>query len=200
MTPFELLQRLVDSVETGILFVRTAEGHQARIGLADGRIIHISYAMRRGSEALTRLANSRSSSASFTRGLASAPHEDLPAHDRLVRMLPAILNEGVATVPTMGTPGPARERPTGTRASTTSIFGATELSRSVVLEPGQEAAVEKLRALMVDHVGPIGGLLVDQEAQAGFRNWSQLVDRLAREVSPQSAMQAFRIAALKLLP
>jgi hypothetical protein len=33
----------------------------------------------------------------------------------------------------------------------------------------------------------------------GFKSWTELVDRLAREVSPDAEAQAFRVAALRLL-
>jgi hypothetical protein len=35
--------------------------------------------------------------------------------------------------------------------------------------------------------------------ESGFKTWTELVDRLAREVSPDKEAQAFRGAALRLL-
>ena len=193
MTPFELLQRLVDSSESGILFVRTEEGHQARFGLVGGKLIHISYAMRRGTEALERLANSHAASASFTRGLAAPVHDDLPAPEPLLRMLQAILGEGAATATSiMSSASPPRTEPPLALPPRPPVATTSA-------NPRERAAIDRLRALMIDSVGPIGGLLVDQETRAGVGRWVDLVDRLAREVSPQSEAQAFRTAALKLL-
>jgi hypothetical protein len=77
--------------------------------------------------------------------------------------------------------------------------GGTVTRARPVDDTRRSAAVGQLRKLMIDYVGPIGGLLVDQEIEAGFKTWTELVDRLAREVSPDAEMQAFRVAALRLL-
>src|SRR5262249_14987775 len=98
MTPFELLQLLVVASDTGMLFARTMEGHQLRIGITGGQVMHISYAMRRGGEALSKLAEAQAASASFTRGLVPERHDDLPPQDLLMQMLAAILGTGLASL------------------------------------------------------------------------------------------------------
>jgi len=199
MTPFELLQVLIAASNTGMLFARTLQGHQVRIGLAAGEIVHISYAMRRGGEALSRLATAQSASASFTRGLVAERHDDLPPPELLMQMLATVLGTGLASLPTPSGPNtvPARtDAPTTTRPH--SDFGTATRARPVE-DTRRSAAIGQLRRLMVDYVGPIGGLLVDQEMEAGFKTWTELIDRLAREVSPDAEAQAFRVAALRLL-
>jgi hypothetical protein len=210
MTPFELLQLLVATSETGMMFARTMEGHQIRLGLSAGEIVHISYALRRGGEALSRMASAQAASASFTRGLLADRHEDLPPADLLMQMLATILGTGLAslptpsgpnTVPTRNEPPTTTTRPPTTRQPLTRPTGG--LGTATRARPAEDtrrsAAIEQLRRLMVDYVGPIGRLLVDQEMEAGFNTWTELVDRLAREVSPDAEAQAFRVAALRLL-
>ena len=208
MTPFELLQVLAAASETGMLFARTTQGHQVRIGVAAGQIVHVSYAMRRGGEALSRLAAAQAVSASFTRGLVAERHEDLPPQDLLLQMLGTILGSGLASLGPSTGPNtvPTREGPTTLRPQTDvgattrphGDVGVTTRTRAAE-DTRRSAAIGQLRRLMVDYVGPIGGLLVDQEMEAGFHTWTELVDRLAREVSPEAEAQAFRIAALRLL-
>jgi Domain of unknown function (DUF4388) len=202
MSPFELLQVLSATHETGMLFVRTAQMHQARIGLANGQVVHISYAIRHGGEALARLANTQSASASFTRGLVAERHDDLPPGDLLMQALATILGEGAATLPTASGPNTVPLR-TDAPTTTTRAFGegvaTAPRARPVDELRRSSATLDQLRSLMVDYVGPIGGLLVDQEMEAGFKTWTELVDRLAREVSPDAEARAFRIAALRLL-
>ncbi|HUL64438.1 MAG TPA: hypothetical protein VLW55_07460 [Burkholderiaceae bacterium] len=200
MTPFELLRVLAAASETGMLFARTMQGHQVRIGLAAGQIVHVSYALRRGGEALSRLATAQAASASFTRGLVVEHHDDLPPQDLLLQMLATILGSGLASMPMPSGPNtvPTRTEPTTTTRPHGDAATATTRPR-ITEDTRRSAAIGQLRRLMVDHVGPIGGLLVDQEMEAGFETWTDLIDRLAREVSPDAEAQAFRAAALRLL-
>lgn len=201
MTPLELLQVLGAGSETGMLFARTTQGHQVRIGLLAGQIVHVSYALRRGGEALARLADAQASSASFTRGLVAERHVDLPPQDLMMQLFAAILGTGAATMPTLTGPNtvPARTGPP------TTVMGAhggdviTAPRAKPVEDTRRAAAIGQLRKLMVDYVGPIGGLLVDQEVESGFKSWTELVDRLGREVSPDSEAQTFRVTALRLI-
>jgi len=199
MTPFELLQVLAAASETGMLFARTLQGHQVRIGVAAGQIVHVSYALRRGGEALSRLATVQAASASFTRGLVVEHHDDLPPHDLLMQMFATILGTGLANMPDPSGPNtlPARVEPTTIVRTHTDV--ATTTRPRVTDDTRRSAAIGQLRSLMVDYVGPIGGILVDQEMEAGFQTWTELIDRLAREVSPDAEAQAFRAAALRLL-
>jgi hypothetical protein len=199
MSPFELVQILIAAGDTGMLFARTMEGHQVRLGLAGGQIVHVSYAMRRGGEALSRLATAQSASASFTRGLVAERHDDLPPQDLLMQLLATVLGTGLAGLPAPSGPttvpsrheAPPTTRPHGDVGTATRARPVEDTRRS--------AAIEQLRSLMVDYVGPIGRLLVDQEMEAGFSSWTELIDRLAREVSPDAEAQTFRTAALRLL-
>jgi hypothetical protein len=200
MSPFALLQRLAAAAETGMLFARTDEGHQVRIGLADGEIVHLSYAMRRGGEALSRLAQVRTVSASFTRGLSAERHHDLPPQDLLMQMLEAILAAGTVAAATATMGGNTLPSRPESAAPTTRPPSDQAAPRPRPVDDSRRSdAIAQLRALMVEFVGPIGSLLVDQEVQAGFRTWTELVDRLAAEVSPESEAQALRAAALRLL-
>lgn len=200
MTPFELLQVLGAASETGMLFIRTAQGHQVRIGVMAGQVVHVSYALRRGGEALARLADAQAASASFTRGLVAERHNDLPPQDLMMQLFGSILGTGVATMPTLSGPNtlPARSSPPTTVMGSQSGDVLTAPRAKPMEDTRRTAAIAQLRKLLVDYVGPIGGLLVDQEVDAGFKSWTELVDRLAREVSPDSEQQAFRITAMRL--
>jgi hypothetical protein len=201
MTPFELLQVLTAASETGMFFARTMQGHQVRIGLAAGQIVHVSYALRRGGEALSRLATVQAASASFTRGLVAEHHDDLPPRDLLMQLFATIFGSGVANMPVPSGPNtvPARVEPTTTLRAHTDVATTTTTRPRATEQARRSAAIGQLRSLMVDYVGPIGGILVDQEMEVGFETWTQLIDRLAREVSPEAEAQAFRAAALRLL-
>src|SRR5882724_4933201 len=159
MTPYELLQMLAATAETGMLFARTTQGHQARVGLANGQVIHISYAMRRGGEALSRLAATQSTSASFTRGLVAEPHDDLPPPDLLLQTLAVIFGAGLATMPNASGPNtvPTRGEPPTTTTRPPGDGGTATRARPVE-DTRRSAAIEQLRKLMVDYVGPIGRL------------------------------------------
>ena len=200
MTPLELLQVLGGAAETGMMFARTTHGHQLRIGLVAGQVVHVSYAMRRGGEALARLADAQAASASFTRGLVAERHTDLPPPDLMMQLFAAILGTGEASMPTLSGPStvPARAGPPTTVIGSHSGDVATAPRARHVEDTRRAAAIGQLRKLMVDYVGPIGSLLVDQEVESGFRSWTELVDRLVREVSPDSEAQAFRVTALRL--
>src|SRR5262245_45700700 len=201
MTPYELLRVLAAASETGMLFARTMQGHQVRIGLAAGEIVHVSYALRRGGEALSRLATAQAASASFTRGLVGEHHDDLPPPDLLLQMLETILGTGLASMSVPSGPNtvPLRVEPTTTMRPHTDVATTTTTRPRTAEDTRRSAAIGQLRSLMVDYVGPIGGLLVDQEMEAGFQTWTELIDRLAREVSPDAEAQTFRAAALRLL-
>ena len=199
MSPFDLLQILIATAETGMLFARTMEGHQVRIGLAGGQVVHLSYAMRRGGEALSRLATAETASASFTRGLVAEHHDDLPPQDLLMQMLATILATGHASIPAPSGPNTVPSRHDASPTTRPHGDVGTLTRARPVEDTRRTAAIEQLRRLMVDYVGPIGPLLVDQEMEAGFSTWTELVDRLAREVSPDAEAQVFRSAALRLL-
>jgi hypothetical protein len=200
MTPLELLQVLGAAAETGMMFARTTQGHQVRIGIVAGQVVHVSYALRRGGEALARLADAQCTSASFTRGLVAERHTDLPPHDLMMQLFGAILNAGSATMPTLSGPNtvPARAGPPTTVMGSQNSDVMTAPRARPVEDTRRAAAIGQLRRLMVEFVGPIGGLLVDQEVEAGFKSWTELVDRLAREVSPDAEAQTFRVTALRL--
>lgn len=201
MTPLELLRALGAAAETGMLFARTTQGHQVRIGLVAGQVVHVSYALRRGGEALARLADAQASSASFTRGLVAERHHDLPPQDLMMQLFSAILGTGGATMPTLTGVNtvPARAGPPTTVMGTHGGDVVAAPRAKPVDDTRRAAAIGQLRKLMVDYVGPIGGLLVDQEVESGFKSWTELVDRLAREVSPDSEAQTFRVTALRLI-
>jgi hypothetical protein len=201
MTPFELLQVLGAASETGMLFCRTTQGHQVRIGLLAGQVVHVSYALRRGGEALARLADAQAASASFARGLVAERHDDLPPQDLMLQLFNAILGTGAATMPNLTGPNtmPARTGPPTTVMGSHGGDVLTTPRARPMEDTRRAAAIGQLRKLMVDYVGPIGGLLVDQEVESGFKSWTELVDRLAREVSPDAEAQTFRVTALRLV-
>jgi hypothetical protein len=189
-SPYVLLQQLTAAEETGVLFVVMQDGHQMRVGLGAGKIVHVSYAMRRGIEAVGRARSTAATAANFVRGMQVDAQPDLPGRDQLMDLLRTPLSTGMAADndPPPPTPPPATLRQG--RTTTLPPGGTATESRLA-------ASVEELRELLVDYIGPIGELLLEQELAHG-RSWSELVERLAREISPPAAAQGFRTAALRI--
>jgi hypothetical protein len=183
-TPFVLLQQLLAARESGVLFVVMRDGHQLRLGLADGRIHHLSFAMRRGAAALALVRATSATTANFVRAMPAGVHPDLPAREALLDVLRPVLSQGAAV-----DVEPPEELAPSTKQPRISTANGSEGTRV--------APMDELRDLLVEYVGPIGDLLLQQEAAAG-RSWAELVESLAREVSPPSAAQTFRAAALRI--
>jgi len=185
MTPYEMLLALGAARETGTVFAVMSGNRQLRLGLFDGAVVQVTYAMKRGAAALALLGEARCLSASFARGMVGAAHADLatPA-ETLAALRPAFSTGAVQ----QSTPVPAGG-PGATPAGTAARAGRTYTQ-----------ALAELRALVVEQLGPIGDLLVDEAVQQGALSWDALVDALAREVTPEPAAQAFRAAARRLQP
>jgi|GEM_PF-2386065 len=186
MTPYETLRALGAARETGTVFAVMAGNRQLRLGLVDGLVVQVTYAMKRGAAALAMLGEARCLSASFSRGIVGAAHADLPPPAATLEALRAAFSVGTVQPPS--TPVAAGGPGAGPAAT-----------------PGRAArtctqALAELRALVVEQLGPIGDLLVDEAVQQGALSWDALVDALAREVTPEPAAQAFRAAARRLQP
>ncbi len=184
MTPFALLQSLCSDRETGLLFAVMEGNRQLRIGLVDGEIVHITYALKRGPITFGLLAASHAVSASFSRGMVSDIQATLPSTSEILRRLQAPLSSGECPA------APAPPSPTPT-APAKQLWKNSEAR-------ARNPSIDELRNLLVDYIGPIGDLLIDQEIQNGFESWPELVDRLAQDVTPEAEASAFRMAALRL--
>ncbi|HEX7156836.1 MAG TPA: hypothetical protein VF229_06445, partial [Burkholderiaceae bacterium] len=86
-SPYVLLQQLITAEDTGVLFVVMQDGHQLRVGLGAGKIVHVSYAMRRGIDAVGRVRSTAATAANFVRGMQVDAQPDLPARDQLMELL-----------------------------------------------------------------------------------------------------------------
>jgi hypothetical protein len=183
MTPFELLQSLCLDRETGMLFAVMEGNRQLRIGLIDGVVVHITYALKRGPITLELLAMSHALSASFSRGMVGDVHPELPPTVEILHRLQRPLSTGACPESAL----PPRPQPEAAAGAAANV--ETTLIRD---------ALPQLRALLIDYIGPIGEVLIDEELQKGYASWEALVDRLAQDVTPESAARAFRQAARRL--
>jgi hypothetical protein len=188
MSPFALLTSLCGARESGLLLALTSDNHQLRVGLAEGTIVHLVFAHRRGAQALEKLLQVTTRSASFIRTAAPEHHGDLPPHEAVLERLRAVMSAGTATPPTLNASAGAKPATLPTHRAAAAADDAR-----------RTAALAQLRQLLVDHVGPIGDFLIEQETARGVRSWPELIERLAAEISPASEAQVFREAALRIL-
>lgn len=199
-SPFGMLQQLCARHQSGMLFVVTTENRQIRIALDRGTIIHVGFGPRRGKAALEIIAYMRARSAAFSAsGAPPIRDEDLPPPDALLKMLSVTLSRGSAEPDTMK----GEER--GPVTQTTRAFPETDLRP---IEPRPRAAGEtkisplvvgRIKEIMIELIGPIAELLVDQEIAAGTDSVEGLVDRLSTEISTPEDVRRFREAVDRAL-
>ncbi len=206
MSPLELLLRVQSRDSTGQLFVVTYDGRQIRIGVETGKIVHVGYGPRRGKAAAELASSAVAKSATFRADQEVLRDDDLPSERLLLGLLSKMLSgsnadalssvlagdafdpetiqsgEPPETLPldAGGKPGdPPRTRPVemrNVRAHTT--IPAAQISR--------------VKGLLVEYVGPMASLLVDEKLAAGVANLDALVERLAPEIGDVQDAQAFR--------
>jgi hypothetical protein len=206
MTPLELLLRIQSRDSTGQLFVVTFDGRQIRIGVDTGRIVHVGYGPRRGKAAAELASKAVAKSATFRPDPNVLRDDDLPPDRALLGLLSrmlsgsnaealsALVGEGLdsdsthtgATVvnapPTLGNYDSA-EAPR-TRPET------RDLLRAAVQIPAPQIA--RIKSILVEYVGPMASLLVDEKIAAGAASIDALVERLAPEIGNAKDAQAFR--------
>lgn len=138
----ESLSQLCESGETGTLFLVTQENRQVRIGIARGRINHIGMFPLRGAAAVGALAATRITGVRFQAQVMQEDQPDLPETSTVLVMLSA--GAGVASA-------------SGERVPTTPTAPAASV-------PLSREALRIVEAELAEYLGPIAGILVDEQA------------------------------------
>lgn len=205
MSPLELLLRVQSRDSTGQLFVVTYDGRQIRIGVESGKIVHVGYGPRRGKAAAELASSAVAKSATFRADQEVLRDDDLPTERILLGLLSKMLSgsnadalssvlagdafdpetiqsgEPPETFPQDGRPGEApRTRPVETR----------NVLRPHTTIPA--AQISRVKSILVEYVGPMASLLVDEKLAGGVANLDALVERLAPEIGDVQDAQAFR--------
>jgi hypothetical protein len=213
MSPLELLLRVQSRDSTGQLYVVTYDGRQIRIGIEAGRIVHVGYGPRRGKAAAELAANAVAKSATFRADPEVLRDEDLPYERALLGLLSRMLSGSNAEAVSSVLSGEAFDPETIQSANTGPQGGPGggrigELART---RAGPEtrtmirmannipaAQISRVKAVLVEYVGPMAGLLVEEKLAGGVANLDALVERLAPEIGDAHDAQAFREAVDRL--
>jgi len=211
MSPLELLLRVQSRDSTGQLFVVTYDGRQIRIGVESGRIVHVGYGPRRGKAAAELASSAVAKSATFRADPEVLRDDDLP-NERVVlgllsRMLSGSNADALSSV-LSGDPFEAETIQSDTGApvepesakpgprTTRSGFETRNMVRPVSNIP--PAQLSRIKSILVEYVGPMAGLLVDEKLAGGVANLDALVERLAPEIGDAQDAQAFREAVERI--
>ncbi len=215
MSPLELLLRVQSRDSTGQMFVVTYDGRQVRIGVENGKIVHVGYGPRRGKAAAELASSAVAKSATFRADPEVMRDEDLPNERVLLGLLskmlsgsnadalssvlsgdafePETLQTGspLGTLPPEAEPSKFAERPRARSAQET---------RNIVRVPSNipAAQISRVKSILTDYVGPMAGLLVDEKLAGGAANLDALVERLAPEIGDAKDAQKFREAVDRL--
>jgi hypothetical protein len=206
MTPLELLLRIQSRDSTGQLFVVTFDGRQIRIGIDQGRIVHVGYGPRRGLAAAELASKAVAKSATFRPDPDVLRDDDLPAERNLLGLLSRMLSGSNADAVNALVSDSLEGESTHSGATVTNAPPALgqevyaevarprletrELTRSA--SPIPAAQVARIKTILIEYVGPIAGLLVDEKIAAGTLTIDALVERLAPEIGDVKDAQAFR--------
>lgn len=206
MTPLELLLRIQSRDSTGQLFVVTFDGRQIRVGIDQGRIVHVGYGPRRGLAAAELASKAVARSATFRPDPDVLRDDDLPAERALLGMLSRMLSgsnaDAVNALVTDSLDGDSTHTGTTTvdapaalghelYAEVTRARPETrELVRSTSAIPATQLA--RIKSILVEYVGPMASLLVDEKIAAGTPTIDALVEKLAPEIGDVKDAQAFR--------
>jgi len=214
MSPLELLLRVQSRDSTGQLYVVTYDGRQIRIGVESGRIVHVGYGPRRGKAAAELASNAVAKSATFRADPDVMRDDDLPNERALLGLLSRMLSgsnaEAVSSVLSVDAFDPETIQSADTSGGLLESESgrASELPRT---RPGLEtrnmrrtpnnipaAQISRVKALLVEYVGPMAGLLVEEKLAGGVANIDALVERLAPEIGNAKDAQKFREAVEQL--
>jgi hypothetical protein len=208
MSPLELLLRVQSRDSTGQMFVVTYDGRQIRIGIETGRIVHVGYGPRRGKAAAELASNAVAKSATFRVDPEVLRDDDLPNERALLGLLSRMLSgsnaEAVSSVLsgeafdpiTIQSDNTAPLEPEPSRPRTRPGFETRNMLRMTTNIP--TAQISRLKAILVEYVGPMAGLLVEEKLASGVPNLDALVERLAPEIGNAKDAQRFREAVERL--
>lgn len=212
MSPLELLLRVQSRDSTGQMYVVTYDGRQIRIGVEAGRIVHVGYGPRRGKAAAELASNAVAKSATFRVDPEVMRDDDLPNERALLGLLSRMLSGSNAEAVSSVLSGEAFDSETIQSVNTGAGLlgepeGRSDLPRT---RPGVEtrkilrmvnippAQISRLKTLLVEYVGPMAGLLVDEKLAGGVANLDALVERLAPEIGDAKDAQRFREAVERI--
>jgi hypothetical protein len=212
MSPLELLLRVQSRDSTGQMYVVTYDGRQIRIGIEAGRIVHVGYGPRRGKAAAELASNAVAKSATFRVDPEVMRDDDLPNERALLGLLSRMLSGSNAEAVSSVLSGEAFDSETIQSVNTgAGLLGEPEgrsdlprtrsgvetrkMLRMVNFPPAQ---ISRLKALLVEYVGPMAGLLVDEKLAGGVANLDALVERLAPEIGDAKDAQRFREAVERI--
>jgi hypothetical protein len=189
------------------MFVVTYDGRQIRIGVESGRIVHVGYGPRRGKAAAELASSAVAKSATFRADPDVMRDDDLPSERALLGMLSRMLSGSNADALSSVLSGDAfdpdaiqsesaeglplstdPDRAAGPR--TRPALETRNILRTVVNIP--PAQISRVKAILIEYVGPMAGLLVDEKLAGGVANLDALVERLAPEIGDVQDAQAFR--------
>ena len=213
MSPLELLLRVQSRDSTGQMYVVTYDGRQIRIGIEAGRIVHVGYGPRRGKAAAELASNAVAKSATFRVDPEVMRDDDLPNERALLGLLSRMLSGSNAEAVSSVLSGDAFDPETIQSENTgAGLLGEPEgrpgdLPRA---RPGVEtrkilrmsnippAQISRIKSILVEYVGPMAGLLVDEKLAGGVLNLDALVERLAPEIGDARDAQKFREAVERI--
>jgi hypothetical protein len=209
MSPLELLLRVQSRDSTGQMFVVTYDGRQIRIGIETGRIVHVGYGPRRGKAAAELASNAVAKSATFRVDPEVLRDDDLPNERALLGLLSRMLSgsnaEAVSSVLSgegfdpetiqSDNTGPL-EPPEETKPRTRPGLETRNIMRMASNIP--TAQIARLKSILVEYVGPMAGVLVEEKLASGAANLDALVERLAPEIGNARDAQRFREAVERL--
>jgi hypothetical protein len=204
------LLRVQSRDSTGQLFVVTFDGRQIRIGLDAGRIVHVGYGPRRGKAAAELASKAVAKSATFRLDPDVLRDEDLPNERAVLSLLSQMLSGSNAEALSALVSGEGFE-PDTTHSGTT-VTGSppptepgdrpwTRPETRNVMRPANPipaAQIARVKTLLVEYVGPMASLLVDEKIAAGVPTLDALVERLAPEIGDVQDAQAFREAVERI--
>jgi len=213
MSPLELLLRVQSRDSTGQMYVVTYDGRQIRIGIEAGRIVHVGYGPRRGKAAAELASNAVAKSATFRVDPEVLRDDDLPNERALLGLLSRMLSgsnaeavssvlsgdafdsETIQSVNTgAGLLGDPEGRP-GEHPRTRTGVETRKILRMSNIPPAQ---VSRIKSILLEYVGPMAGMLVDEKLAGGVANLDALVERLAPEIGDARDAQKFREAVERI--
>jgi hypothetical protein len=214
MSPLELLLRVQSRDSTGQMYVVTYDGRQIRIGIEAGRIVHVGYGPRRGKAAAELASNAVAKSATFRVDPEVMRDDDLPNERALLGLLSRMLSGSNAEAVSSVLSGDAFDSETIQSVNTgASLLGDPEgrsgdlprtrsgVETRKILRMGNNippAQISRVKGILVDYVGPMAGLLVDEKLAGGVANLDALVERLAPEIGDAKDAQKFREAVERI--
>jgi hypothetical protein len=214
MSPLELLLRVQSRDSTGQMFVVTYDGRQIRVGIESGRIVHVGYGPRRGKAAAELASNAVAKSATFRADPEVMRDDDLPNERLLLGLLSRMLSGSNAealssvlsgdafdpeTIQSENTGGGPPIEPESAKAAdrphTRPGLETRNMLRSNNIPSVQ---ISRVKSILIEYVGPMASLLVDEKLAGGVANLDALVERLAPEIGDAKDAQKFREAVERI--